>query len=164
MRLNLGDLPCSWRTVLQPIHLSFFVMKPASPPTFDVTTVFTDVCSPSEYSHDRKWWWRFGSFFTHAEGRIRLWNRPELARKFATMVWRSAARDNILYRSARCYPRRRPDPERRRDDLLPSHQRRSTHFRSFISRLILRARNDHVRHSITQVGRTAWITFTHLVR
>jgi hypothetical protein len=41
-------LPCSCNTVLHPIHLSFFVIKLAKPPTFDVTTVLTDVCSPSK--------------------------------------------------------------------------------------------------------------------
>jgi hypothetical protein len=41
-------LPCSCKTVLHPIHLFFFVIKPAKPPTFGVMTVLTDVCSPSK--------------------------------------------------------------------------------------------------------------------
>ena len=109
------DLPCSWRTVLQPIHLSFFVMKLAKPPTFDVTTVFTVVCSPSEMSRKAETLavsQGVGVFcrWAYAEEWIPLWHRRESVRICAATVSISAVLDSISYRWERCYLTRRPDP------------------------------------------------------
>ena len=72
-------------------------MKPAKPPTFDVTTVFTDVCSPSIIIKPKIKLIRSPRKSTYVITRIQLYYRLKSVQIYVVMVWIFVVQDNISY-------------------------------------------------------------------